>query len=185
MVCVSLRQLSYGASKLTMTCSMKMASPAWPRPQPHERRASHVFDALKSGLALWLLLAAVLVAWSTAFAKESTFAGEWNVTVDENSSDQPWWYEVKYPATLRVRMSGDVVHIDMVDQYGYECSTTSQVMLTNAGRDLVFAHCGAGTKNPESWSPIHHTKIVEGQLQGVVTTNRYLFRWTGVRVDAK
>jgi len=71
----------------------------------------------------------------------------------------------------------------MTDQYGYVCDDDVEVTTANAGRELVFSHCGAGTKHASSWGPIHHAKVIEGRLEGVVTLDRFLFRWTGIRVQ--
>ncbi len=58
--------------------------------------------------------------------------------------------------------------------YGHECA--------NNGREIVFEFCGGlGTKNDIAWGPIHHAKIVNGQLHGTVTTNQHLFNWVGKR----
>ncbi len=114
-------------------------------------------------------------------AAEDPLIGTWNIEVKPDSDEQfPFWREIKYPKKLVISKSGQQYIMDFTDQYNYECE--GQPMSTNRGLELVFTFCsGLGTKSPLSWSPIHHAKIVDGKLHGVVTSNRYLFKWVGER----
>ena len=128
------------------------------------------------------LLLLLLFVCTGARAAEDGFVGTWSISVDETSADMPWWETVKYPVRLRVTTTSGRVAIEMTDQYGFSCATDTEVTRVNVGRELVFSHCGAGTKHAKSWGPVHHAKIVDGRIEGVVTSDRYLFRWSGVRV---
>ena len=130
----------------------------------------------KSKIVFIVLLLSFLV-----LADEDPLIGTWNVEVKPTSDKQfPFWREIKYPKKLVVSKSGKNYKVLFTDQYGYECET--KPMSTNRSQELIFTFCsGLGTKSPLSWSPIHHAKIVDGKLHGVVTSNRFLFEWVGDR----
>ena len=114
-------------------------------------------------------------------AAEDPLIGTWNIEVKPDSDEQfPFWREIKYPKKLVISKSGQQYTMEFTDQYDYKCE--AKPMSTNRGLELVFTFCsGLGTKSSLSWSPIHHAKIINGKLHGVVTSNRYLFKWVGER----
>ena len=127
------------------------------------------------------LLVASLIFAGIAQAENKQLVGTWVIEPENESKEQfPWWYEIKYPKKLIVTFSNGKYLYTFIDQFNYECE--GNPMLANQGKELVFEFCGGlGTKSPLSWSPIHHAKVVDGKLYGVVTNNKYLFKWVGVR----
>ena len=122
-----------------------------------------------------------LLCFGEASAQDHEFIGTWNIEVITDSAEQfPWWMEVKYPKKLRVFLKDEELSFHLTDQFDFECEGSPLVV--NRDSEIVFAFCGGGgTKSPSSWSPLHHAKVVEGNLQGVVTSDRYLFKWVGTR----
>lgn len=116
-------------------------------------------------------------------AEINDFVGTWEIkVVPEGATQFPWWQEVKYPTVLVISRVNKELKIKFKDQFDYECNT--KPLIVNRGNELVFNYCsGLGTKSPMAWSPIQHAKLIEGKLHGVVTTNRYLFKWLGERVN--
>ncbi len=127
------------------------------------------------------LLIAGLVFCGIAQADQKQLVGTWVIEpVQESTKQFQWWKEVKYPKKLVISIQNKKLLFVFTDQFGFECK--GKPMVANYGKELVFEFCGGlGTKSPSNWSPIHHAKVVEGKLHGVVTTNNYLFTWVGVR----
>lgn len=119
--------------------------------------------------------------FSIATASDSELIGVWEIEVVPEGNEQfPSWMQIKYPVKLEVFASNNTLLYRFTDQYEYEC--IGAPMHANQNQELVFEFCGTlGTKNSSTWSPIHHAKVVNGELHGVVTSNRYLFKWVGKR----
>ncbi len=129
-----------------------------------------------------LLLTLILLGPTVSLSDElQGFVGSWAIEADTSSSDFPWWKEVKYPRLLHVSRTDSGLSLRFEDQYGFEC-TISNPLVTNEGRDLVFSHCGP-SKFENAWSPIQHAKIDGDKIRGVVTAEKFLFRWAGVRLQ--
>lgn len=74
----------------------------------------------------------------------------------------------------------DGYSFELVDQFGFECTGTA--MAVNRADEIVFTQCENGvTKFLGSWALFHHAKLVDEQLVGKVTSDRYLFTWIGER----
>jgi len=108
--------------------------------------------------------------------------GNWEINVVPEGKEQfPWWQQIKYPTKLVITRESDVYTFKFTDQYDFTCSGTA--MSANKNREIVFEFCSKlGTKHDIAWGPIHHAKLVDGKLQGVVTSSQYLFKWVGNRV---
>jgi len=130
--------------------------------------------------AFILTIAILLTSFSTVAEK---LEGTWEIKVVPDGKEQfPWWQQIKYPKTLEVYKQAGTFKIKFTDQFDHECSGSA--MTANNGRELVFEYCGGlGTKYDIAWGSIHHAKIVNNQLNGTVTTNQYLFKWVGNRVE--
>lgn len=117
------------------------------------------------------------------FAEEPDFVGSWKIEpISKSSGEFPWWHEIKYPIKLDIVEENGTLELVFEDQFNFVCRATP--LMTNRESELVFDWCGSGgTKNPASWAPIHHAKIVNGKLIGVVSTDRILFKWKGQRVE--
>ncbi|WP_109763414.1 hypothetical protein [Pleionea mediterranea] len=110
-----------------------------------------------------------------------TLEGVWEIKVASSGKDQfPWWQHVKYPTKLEVSIINGTYKFQFTDQHNYTCSGSA--MSVNNSNEIVFEFCGGlGTKSELAWEPIHHAKLVQGKLHGVVTTNQHLFNWVGER----
>jgi hypothetical protein len=136
-------------------------------------------DRPEGGAAKYALLAIAVLAVSGP-AVASDFAGQWEVTQISNERDGfRWSLEVSYPKRMALEMRGDQLAGRYTDQRGVACEFEVAALL-NRGRDLLLAPCGE-TKSPEAYAPIHHVKLRDGKLVGVVTTNQRLFEWVAVR----
>ena len=123
-----------------------------------------------------LLTTAILLPAISSFGKDAT-DGVWDIKVLETSTKQfPWWRQVKYPVTLEVLTNREVFTIRIVDQSGGSCEV--QPLEISTKQEFVFAFCYP-TKHSGAWSPIHHAKLIDGKLHGVVTNKDYLFSWLG------
>ncbi|HMF60481.1 MAG TPA: hypothetical protein VK595_08920 [Vicinamibacterales bacterium] len=110
------------------------------------------------------------------------FAGKWEVTevVTSNKDGFDWSLEVKYPKHMTLELRNGRLAGHYTDQWKYS-SEFELVAVINQGHDLLLVHGGAGTKNPEALSPVHHVKLVKGKLHAVVTSGDKLFEWIAVR----
>jgi hypothetical protein len=108
------------------------------------------------------------------------FTGKWEVTkVIENKKGFEWSLEIKYPKHMTLeRRNGRLVG-RYTDQWEYS-GEFELVAVINQGRDLLLVH-GGGTKEPTVLSPIHHVKLVKGELHAVVTSHDKLFEWSAER----
>jgi hypothetical protein len=131
-------------------------------------------------MKIFLTLAIFLLPVS---AIAESIEGTWEIEVVSEGKDQfPWWQQIKYPAKLVISKTNDAYSFEFTDQYKFTCTGTA--MSVNNGKEVVFEFCsGLGTKSEMAWGPIHHAKLVQGRLQGAVTTNQHLFNWAGTRVQ--
>ena len=127
------------------------------------------------------LFSILFLTSTSAFSNNESLMGEWLIEPMQESKEQfPWWMEIKYPKKLIVTLNNGKYSFIFIDQNDYKCEGTP--LMANRGKEMVFEFCsGLGTKSPHTWGPIHHAKIIDGKLHGVVTNNRYLFTWVGVR----
>ncbi len=126
-----------------------------------------------------LILITITILLLPVITLAETLEGVWKIQIVPSDKEQfPWWQQIKYPVKLVVIKNGPVFDLTFTDQYNYTCS--GMAMSANNGREIVFEFCGGlGTKHNHAWGPIHHAKIVNGQLHGTVTTNQHLFNWVG------
>jgi hypothetical protein len=111
---------------------------------------------------------------------DNEFIGEWDIeVVNPTTSKFPYQLEVKYPKWMKITVENGKIIGEYVDQYDYKCAFP-MITLTNNGKDLIFVNCG-NTKNPDSYAPIHHAKIIDGKLKGIVISNSVLFEWIGTK----
>ena len=129
------------------------------------------------------LIYLLIIISSLVRAESDPLIGVWNIEVQPDSEEQfQWWQEIKYPKKLIITKDENQYSMVFTSQYDYECKGTP--MSVNQGLELVFEFCsGIGTKHSTSWSPIHHAKVINGKLYGVVTDKRYLFKWIGTKVN--
>lgn len=125
----------------------------------------------------------IVILMPSFLVSAETLEGMWQIKIVSSGKDTfPWWQQIKYPTLLEVSKKEDTFEIKFTDQFDYKCS--GKAMSVNNGRELVFEFCsGFGTKHDNAWGPIHHAKIINGQLHGTVTANQYLFKWVGKRVE--
>jgi len=123
----------------------------------------------------------LLVLPGSIGAAHKSLIGVWKIETVWDSSDQfPWWRQIKYPKQLEIEMENGELSTYFTDEYGDRCEVQS--IIQNEGQEIVFGYCdGSSTKHPDNWAPIHHAKLVNGKLEGVVTREKYLFRWIGER----
>ena len=122
-------------------------------------------------ITLTLLAAAPLAAEST-----SPWIGDWQVRLAPRQ-DPLRVGEIRYPQRLLITADSANLKLMAWDQFKQSCRI-EEFLLINAGRDLVFSWCGT-TKHSDSFTPIHHVKLSNGQLRGVVSTTEKLFEWVG------
>jgi hypothetical protein len=129
-----------------------------------------------------LLAAACLAIAASAPASPDEFTGTWTVTkvVEPKKNGFPWSLEVKYPRVMTLALREGRLIGEYTDQQGHS-DRFELVAIVNQGRDLLLVHGGAGAKDAHSFSPIHHVKLVDGRLRGVVTTDEKLFEWVAER----
>jgi len=128
------------------------------------------------------IAALVLLGSLTAPPTPEDFTGTWEVTkiVESQKGDFQWSLEVKYPKHMTLELRNGFLAGRYIDQWEYS-SEFELVAVINQGHDLILVNGGAGTKNPESYSPIHHVKLVKGKLHGVVSSHDKLFEWVAER----
>lgn len=111
------------------------------------------------------------------------FVGEWEIEITgPDTAMPPYQVEIKYPKWMKIELAGKGATGSYRDQFGYEC-TFPMIAFINAGQDLLFTMCGT-TKHPESFAPVHHAKVIDGKLVGIVFTTEKMFEWEGRRVPA-
>jgi len=132
-----------------------------------------------------LLGVACAAICGATLAGADDFAGKWTVTniIEAKKGGFPWSLEIKYPKTMTLEFRDHRLMGQYTDQQGYS-GAFELVAVVNQGRDLLLVHGGAGTKDARSFSPVHHVKLVDGKLRGVVTTDDKLFEWVAERKSA-
>ncbi len=88
-------------------------------------------------------------------------------------------HQIKYPTELLISQVDEEYRIIFTDQFSFSCASTA--FSASKKNEIVFQFCGGGVKSELSSAPIHHAKVVDGKLLGVVTTDRHLFNWVGER----
>lgn len=143
-------------------------------------RSLQIFNLLIQ-LIIKITLFLLLITPNVSHAEISDFVGSWVIEVIPDPSDAlGMWREIKYPAKLNISLKQDSLTLIFTDQYDNECEAIP--LITNRKNEIIFTYCsGLGTKHPESWSPIHHAKYINGKIHGVVTSQRYLFKWIGTK----
>ncbi len=123
-----------------------------------------------------------LIALLPASASADDFTGHWTVVTvkDAKVDGGPWSGEIKYPKDMVLEEQNGRLVGHYTDQYGYS-DAFELVALVNNGHDLLLVNGGAGTKAAEAYAPIHHVKLVKGQLHAIVTAHDKLFEWTAAR----
>jgi len=129
-----------------------------------------------------ILLACFSVS-NISSATVSRFEGDWEVhavvRVPEGEPE-PQGTEVKYPVRLTIAITEGKVSGTYKDQFGFEGPLAVAVLL-NEGQDLIIA-CAGTTKEGSAFAPIHHLKVVDDALVGVVLARTRLFEWRAHRV---
>jgi len=123
----------------------------------------------------------MLLMWmAQATARVENFEGAWRVT-ELHSGQEPdsSSMEIKYPKIFQLKLVSGSLEGTYADQFGNECSF-ALVTVFNGGNDLLLIGCGS-TKESGSYAPIHHVKLKNNKLIGVVTTNDKLFEWVAER----
>jgi hypothetical protein len=129
-----------------------------------------------------LIAIAVLLCAGAAFAGADDFTGRWEVTkvIESKKDGFPWSLEIKYPKHMTLELREGRLVGRYTDQSGYS-SEFELVAVVNQGHDLLLVHGGGGTKDSQALSPIHHVKLVKGELHAVVTSHDKLFEWIAER----
>jgi hypothetical protein len=125
---------------------------------------------------------ALLVGISASPPAADDFAGKWEVTkvIEKDKSGFQWSVEIKYPKYMTPELRNGRLAGRYTDQWDYS-SEFELVAVVNEGRDLLLVNGGAGTKEPQALSPVHHVKLVKGKLHAVVTSHDKLFEWIAER----
>ena len=111
---------------------------------------------------------------------DNEFVGEWDVeVVSPVTAKSPYQLDVKYPKWMKIEVKEGQLSGRYIDQYGGACSFP-MIESLNGGKDLLFVICGT-TKNPDSYAPVHHAKIIGGRLKGIVFGKTVLFEWMGAK----
>lgn len=122
----------------------------------------------------------LLMLCPTTPALADDFTGRWEITQILNERHGfPWSAEIKYPKHMTLEMRAGQLVGRYTDQHDFSCAF-EVLQVLNQGRDLLLGHCGE-TKSAEAYAPIHHAKLRDGKLHGVVTTDEKLFEWIAVR----
>ena len=124
----------------------------------------------------------LLLGGLAAPAPPEDFTGTWEVTkiVEGKTGEFQWSLEIEYPTHMTLEIRNGHLAGRYTDQWGYS-GEFELVSVINQGHDLLLVNGGAGTKNPESYSPIHHVKLVKGKLHAIVTSHDKLFEWVAER----
>ena len=103
------------------------------------------------------------------------FIGTWEIHANAASEGT----EIKYPVRMTISYDNNRLKGIYTDQYGYR-GEFSLVVTINEDRDLLLV-MAYGTKSDSAYSPVHHVKLVNGQLRGICLTTDKQFEWLGVR----
>jgi len=125
-----------------------------------------------------LILAVILlpVFLQLANAQESTFVGEWDVTLVKTKATKFYspWLEIKYPIRMSLRVDNGKLIGSYTDQYNFSDQFLLVVVQDN---EILFVHGGAGKKHKENLMPVHRAILRDGVLRGYVFTDRKQFEW--------
>jgi hypothetical protein len=116
------------------------------------------------------------VEWVVDNTDPASFVGEWQARLAPGT-EAIRVGEIRYPVWLKISEVKGGLKVEFRDQFDKTCEVKGPMVL-NDGLDLVFPSCGV-TKHPGSFAPIHHAKVIDGKLRGVVTTKEKLFEWVG------
>lgn len=122
-------------------------------------------------------LAILIFFISTSSLLANDFIGEWKV-VKVIYSDS-YVGEIKYPKLFKIEKKNGNISGRYKDQFDYENKFELAVLINN-GHELLLSNC-CGTKHPESWSPLHKVKIINGKLHAIVVTDHIEFEWIAER----
>jgi hypothetical protein len=132
---------------------------------------------------MWSQMIAVvlLLSGSPAVVEPDAFSGDWEVTriIEAKKDGYQWSLEIKYPKRMTLEVRDGRLEGRYTDQWKHS-GKFELVAIVNGGHDLLLVHEG-GTKSPEARSPVHHVKLVNGKLHGVVTSHDKLFEWIAER----
>jgi hypothetical protein len=128
------------------------------------------------------LTLALLAGGAARAATAGGFAGHWEVTrvVESAPEGAPWSQEIKYPKSMTLELRDGRLAGRYTDQWG-DSDEFELVAVVNRGRDLLLVNGGLGTKQPQSFAPVHHVKLVDGKLHAIVTARDRLFEWYAER----
>jgi hypothetical protein len=124
-----------------------------------------------------LLLAVMLlpVFLHDAKAQESSFVGDWDVTlVKTKTKYSPPWLEIKYPVRMSFRQENGKLVGSYTDQYDFSDRFSLLVVQAN---EILFVHGGAGKKYETNLMPVHRAILRNGVLHGYVFTDQKQFDW--------
>ena len=116
------------------------------------------------------------ICHSNALAND--FFGEWQVT--KVIFSESYFGEIKYPKWFKIENRDGKISGRYKDQFDYE-NNFDLVVFINNNQEMLLSHC-CGTKHPESWSPLHKVKIIDGKLHAVVVTHRFEFKWIAEKI---
>ena len=127
-------------------------------------------------------LALALITCGMTAAPAEDFTGTWVVAkvLEARKDGFPWSEEVKYPKSMTLSVRDGRLVGSYTDQHGFS-DAFELVAVINGGHDVLLVHGGAGTKDPQSYSPVHHVKLTKGKLHAVVTSHEKLFEWIAER----
>jgi hypothetical protein len=108
-------------------------------------------------------------------AQESTFVGDWDVTLIKSKNKYAPWLEIKYPIRMSFRVDNGKLAGSYTDQYDFSDSFSFVVV---QGNEILFVHGGAGKKEQANLMPVHRAILRNGVLHGYVFTNQKQFEWT-------
>ena len=117
-----------------------------------------------------------------SYGAPSQFVGEWKIEVVPAKKDEfPFYRQIKYPKWMQIKIINGRLIGEYIDQFEYRCKFPL-IEEVNNGNDLIFTNCGK-TKSLNAYSPIHHVKLLNGKLAGIVFTNKKVFEWKGERIN--
>jgi hypothetical protein len=138
---------------------------------------------------LFVSLFTIVAAFTSSAQCDSaaySFVGTWKVSrliEVEEGEPGPEGTETSYPDTLIIICNNGKIKANYIDQFGRHGSFST--LLDNKGNDLILAFSDLTSKDPKSFSIIHHTKILGDSLQGVALGRVRLFEWRSSRLSAK
>jgi hypothetical protein len=130
-----------------------------------------------------LILAVFLlpVFLQVANAQESTFVGDWDVTLIKTKNKYSPWLEIKYPIRMSFRVDNGKLIGSYTDQYDFYDRFPLLVVQDN---EILFVHGGAGKKEKANLMPVHRAILRDGVLRGYVFTDQKQFEWIARRRKA-